>query len=150
MPILSNIFKKSGPKQSRAQSKKSVSREPTPKQQHKGVTGSQKNAQRAATTMLKEERAHGAYQVLVRPHISEKSVAHTDLGRYVFEIRPGVTARRVATAVEETYGVEVKKVNVIRVPAKKSRLRSRFSLRSRYDKAVITLKKGHKIEVLPQ
>jgi large subunit ribosomal protein L23 len=153
MPILSNIFKKNGQKQVRAGSRKGAVSAAAPKQQPKGETAREqekKNAKVAATPLLKQERAHGAYQVLVRPHISEKSVAQTDKGRYVFEIRPGTSARRVARAVEETYGVEVKKVNVVKVPAKKIRFRSRFSLRPRHDKAVIILKEGHQIEVLPQ
>lgn len=99
---------------------------------------------------MKKEQAHGAFGVIVRPHISEKSVDQTQQGKYVFEVYPGVDATKVANAVEKTYGVDVAKVNMVKVASKKKRIRNRYSAKARPNKAIVTLKAGHSIEVLPQ
>jgi large subunit ribosomal protein L23 len=155
MPIFTNIFKKAGMKEPgkarkhKEQQQRERGHAPDQAKQQDPVEEHDEE-KKVATPALKQERAHGAYNVLVRPHISEKSVAHSDKGRYVFEVRSGTRAGRIAQAVEETYDVEVARVSIIKVPNKKSRLRNRSGERTRYDKAVVTLKEGNQIEVLPQ
>jgi len=100
---------------------------------------------------MKAERAHGAYRVLVRPHISEKSVAQNEMRKYVFEVYQGVKAPDVRRAIEQAYGVEVARINMITVPSKRVRFRrGTKGYKTRYRKAMVTLKSGHEIEVLPQ
>jgi large subunit ribosomal protein L23 len=83
------------------------------------------------------------YEVLRRPLVTEKTNYQvTDLHKYVFEIADFATSSMVKEAVETIFDVEVVKVNIINVPAKRSRrARSRrLSVRRPgYKKAVITL-----------
>ncbi|MEX2008493.1 MAG: 50S ribosomal protein L23 [Candidatus Spechtbacterales bacterium] len=162
MPILTDILKKAGMKEpekqkrvreDRREKKQALDQRDQQKQQDKitALSKSSGQAKKTGGSTLKQASAHGAHNVLVRPHISEKSVAMNEHGRYVFEVRPGVNAYRVAEAITTTYGVEVAKVNMIKAHPKKSRTRfARFGTRPRYNKAVVTLKTGNAIEVLPQ
>jgi large subunit ribosomal protein L23 len=91
------------------------------------------------------------YDVLRRPIITEKSnYQNTDLGQFVFEVAPNATKAMVKEAVETLFDVTVLRVNVLNVPAKRSRrARSRRLLvrRSGYKKAVITLADGDTIDI---
>ena len=83
------------------------------------------------------------YDILRRPLVTEKSNYQlTELQQYVFEVADYATRTMVKDAVETIFEVEVVKVNIINMPAKRSRrARSRRLLvrRSGYKKAIITL-----------
>ncbi len=89
------------------------------------------------------------YDVLRRPLITEKSnYQNSDLHQYVFEVTVDATKTLVKDAVETLFDVDVLRVNVINVPAKRSRrLRSRRIMvrRSAYKKAIVTLAPGDTI-----
>ena len=99
---------------------------------------------------INAQRAHGAYQVILRPHISEKSVAAADAGKYVFEVYNGVNAHTVRRAIERMYGVEVTNIHMLKVPNKRKNFRRLKGKTVRHNKAIVTLKSGNTIEVLPQ
>lgn len=152
MPILTNILQKAG---ASAQPQKRVKQNSTKdgkgKRPSKSVATSAEKATRGGSgTSLKKEQAHGAYGIIVRPHISEKSVDQSRMGKYVFEVYEGTKSSQVRVAVEKTYGVAVSSVHMVRVPGRKTRMRGRTNTVNRYDKAIVTLKTGHSIEVLPQ
>lgn len=157
MPILSNIFKKTGKKDISTQ-KKVKQEKKTPGKPQVKKSAPQKKTSKAAkqqsvlkgSSSMKGDRALGAYQVIVRPHISEKSVAQSEKGKYVFEVFSRVNSSEVRDAVERTYGVEVGAVNMVKVPSKRKNFRRLKGESSRHNKAIVTLKKGHSIEVLPQ
>src|SRR3989344_2759111 len=151
MPILSHIFKKlqkkqAGPQRRQKQEQKTDSQE---QQTQKAKVVAKKRTTKGASAM-KAEHAHGAYNVIVRPHISEKSVSHNNEGKYVFEIYPGINKKEVAKAIESVYKVKVESVNRIKMPRKLKRHMRHKNLKFRYGKAVVTLEKGQEIEVLPQ
>lgn len=91
------------------------------------------------------------YDVLRRPIITEKTnYQNSELHQYVFEVLPDATKRMVKDAIEKSFNVEVLRVNVINMPAKKKRsLRSRrmVSRRGAYKKAIVTLAPGDTIPV---
>ncbi len=91
------------------------------------------------------------YDVLVRPIVTEKSAYQSAaLGQYVFEVAGSATKAQIKEAVEVLFDVSVVKVNVIRIPPKRSRrLRNRRLLvrNSGYKKAVVTLAPGDTIDV---
>ena len=91
------------------------------------------------------------YEVLRRPLITEKSnYQNSDLHQYVFEVAPDATKNMVKDAVETLFDVDVLRVNVINVPAKRTRrMRSRRVMvrRSSYKKAIVTLAPEDTIEV---
>lgn len=166
MPILSNIFKKIGAKHT-PQKERVLKEKKHPDSAKRASQGGQKRRRGqnqqgespkrvrrqksapVAGSSIKAERAHGAYGIVIRPHISEKSVSQNTDSKYVFEIENNTNARLVAGAIHDMYGVEVKHVNIIKVPNKKTQMRGKRGIRQRYNKAIITLKKGQQIEVLP-
>lgn len=98
--------------------------------------------------VLKE--SENAWQVLRQPHVTEKSTNLTALNQYVFKIFVSATKPEVKKAIEEVYNVHVERVRKITVPRKKRRRRGRYlGWKSGYTKAIVTLKRGDKIEILP-
>lgn len=91
------------------------------------------------------------HDVLRRPIITEKSsYLSGDLHQYVFEVAEDASKTLVKDAVETLFDVNVLRVNVINVPAKRSRRwRNRRVLvrRGAYKKAIVTLAPGDTIEV---
>jgi len=91
------------------------------------------------------------FDILRRPLITEKSNYQSgDLGQYVFEVDSSATKADVKHAVETLFDVDVVRVNVINVPAKRTRRwRSRRVMvrRSGYKKAIVTLAQGDSIDV---
>ena len=89
------------------------------------------------------------YKILVRPHISEKATYLSDEGSYTFEIYPWANKIQVKNAVSNLYGVKVKDVNIINIKPKKRFLRGLEGAKTGYKKAIVTLERGEKIELLP-
>jgi len=91
------------------------------------------------------------YDILRRPIITEKSNYQAgDLNQYVFEVSMDATKQMVKDAVETVFDVDVARVNIINVPAKRSRRwrnRRVKVRRSAYKKAIITLEPGETIDV---
>jgi len=84
--------------------------------------------------------------VLIRPVITEKSMAGTNLGRYTFAVATEATKRHIADAVAEAFKVDVVAVNVSTVHGKTRRLGRRIGRRPDWKKAVVTLAPGQRIE----
>ena len=59
-----------------------------------------------------------AHDIIIRPIITEASLAATQNLRYTFEVLPEATKSEIATAVEEVFGVEVADVNTINMKRK--------------------------------
>jgi large subunit ribosomal protein L23 len=91
------------------------------------------------------------YNVLRRPLITEKSnYQNGKLHQYVFEVSADATKTLVKDAVETLFDVDVMRVNIINVPAKRTRrVRSRRLMirRSGYKKAIVMLAPEDTIDV---
>lgn len=86
-------------------------------------------------------------EVVRRPIVTEKSVRGTELGKYTFEVDRTSPKPIIREAVERLFHVTVTKVNVIRIPARRRRRgQHRFS-EAGYRKAIVTLKRGDKIDL---
>jgi large subunit ribosomal protein L23 len=83
--------------------------------------------------------------------VTEKSnFQNREFHQYVFEVAVDANKILVKDAVETLFDVNVLRVNVINVPAKRTRrMRSRRVLvrRGTYKKAIVTLAEGDTIEV---
>ncbi len=90
------------------------------------------------------------YEVLRRPLLTEKSShQYAKLHQYAFEVSTDATKRMIKDAIETLFDVTVERVNVMNVPAKRTRrARSRRVAvrRSGYKKAIITLADGDTID----
>jgi len=91
-----------------------------------------------------------AHQVLRAPHVTEKSSMLVNQGKYIFTIFPNSNAVMVRKAVEEVYKVNVADVHILSVPNKKRRKGRHTGISVRPSKAIVTLKKGQTLEILPQ
>jgi len=83
------------------------------------------------------------YDVLRRPIVTEKTnYLNADLHQYVFEVAPDASKTLVKDAIELLFDVRVVRVNVINLPAKRTRRARNRRLRVRrsgYKKAIVTL-----------
>jgi large subunit ribosomal protein L23 len=91
------------------------------------------------------------YDVLRRPIVTEKSnYLNSDLHKYVFEVASDATKSMVKSAVEALFDVDVVRVNIVNVPARRTRrARSRRLLirRGAYKKAIVTLAPTDTIDI---
>ncbi len=85
-----------------------------------------------------------AQDIVIRPIITEKSMAGNAEKKYTFEVHKDANKIEIAKAVAELFGVEVKKVNTLNVRGK-FRRQGRFEGYTRaWKKAVVTLTEGSK------
>ncbi len=99
--------------------------------------------------VLKEDKAFSekAFRVLLKPVVTEKSAGYDSSGVYVFKVESSANKIEIRQAIEELYGVKVKKVNVVSVPQKSRFMKGRKGARSGYKKAMVFLGKGEKIDI---
>lgn len=91
-------------------------------------------------------------EILLESILTEKATQQSaNLNQYVFRVHPKADRRSIKVAVQETFGVTVRRVNVlIRKPkVKQDRFRrNNLSVKSGMKKAIVTLKEGDKIDLL--
>jgi large subunit ribosomal protein L23 len=83
------------------------------------------------------------------PLITEKAHNLSAIGKYVFLVDKKANANEVKKIVESHYKVNITKVNMLNVKPKRRRLGRSIGVKSGYKKAVVTLKEGQKLDVLP-
>ncbi|HEV2037901.1 MAG TPA: 50S ribosomal protein L23 [Candidatus Eremiobacteraceae bacterium] len=91
-------------------------------------------------------------RTVVRPVVTEKSIAQTAASQYTFAVAPDVNKHHIKAAVEKLFKVTVLRVNTVSVKGKHKRdLRRRTRRpsvrRSDWKKAIVTLREGDKIEL---
>ena len=91
------------------------------------------------------------YEILIRPLLTERASDGTGLAKpkYTFKVASSAIKVQIRRAVEAAFGVKVLGVNTINVLGKRKRLRSRQEgKRPDWKKAIITLAKGNKINLI--
>ncbi len=90
----------------------------------------------------------GIQTVLVRPLLTEKMTALRESANQVgFLVRADANRVQIKRAVEALLKVRVERVNVLNVRGKLKRLGRFAGRRSDWKKAIVTLKKGEKLEI---
>ncbi len=84
--------------------------------------------------------------ILKHPRITEKAAILAEKNVYTFEVDPHAGKIEIARAVKQVYNVEVVRVNIIKLPAKKVTIRGKRGVKSAVKKALVYLKEGDKIE----
>jgi large subunit ribosomal protein L23 len=85
-----------------------------------------------------------AQDIVIRPIITERSMAGIGMKKYTFEVAENATKIDIARAVEALFGVKVSKVNTLHVRGRMRRQgRSEGYTRS-WKKAVVTLTEDSK------
>ena len=86
-----------------------------------------------------------SYDVIIRPIISERSMAAVADKKYVFEVAPAAGKIENKKAVEEAFGVKVAKVNTMIVPGKAKRMGAARPGRTKdWKKAIVQLTEDSK------
>lgn len=88
-----------------------------------------------------------AYNVIIRPVVSERSFDLMAQNKYTFEVARDAHKREIADAVEKLFDVHVVKVNTISVKPKPKRVRYQMGYTRSWKKAVVTLAEGESIEI---
>lgn len=87
--------------------------------------------------------------VIKYPWITEKSHDMSVDGRYVFLVDPKSNKSEVKKAVATLYKVDAVSVNMLNFRGKAKHFGSKISKGKNFKKAIVTLKKGQKIDVMP-
>ena len=88
------------------------------------------------------------YEVLLRPIVTEKTVALQDDGKYTFEVALKANKRQIREAVEKIFEVTVVDVATMIVKGKNRRWGRTSYRTSDWKKAIVTLAEGDRITQL--
>ena len=77
--------------------------------------------------------------VILRPVITEASMADMDNKRYTFDVDTRATKTQVKLAIEDIFDVKVAKVNIMNVKGKKKRMGRYEGFTKKRRKAIVTL-----------
>ena len=88
-----------------------------------------------------------ARSIIIRPIITEHSYDMIEMNKYTFEVARDANKIEIAKAVEEIFGVTVKKVNTMNVKPKKKRVRYIAGYTRSWKKAMVTIAEGETIEI---
>ena len=97
--------------------------------------------------MAKEAIDTRHYDVIVAPHITEKSTMASEHNAVVFKVANSATKPEIKAAVEALFNVKVKSVNTLTQKGKTKRWKGRPYTRTDVKKAVVTLAEGQSIDV---
>ena len=87
------------------------------------------------------------YDVVLAPHITEKSTLLSEQNAVVFKVANTASKPQIKAAVEALFGVNVTGVNTIVQKGKSKRWKGRPYTRSDMKKAIVTLAEGQSIDV---
>lgn len=83
------------------------------------------------------------YQVLLAPHISEKSAMAAEMsGRHTFKVARDASKLEIKRAVEKLFSVKVESVHVVNVKGKSKRFGAVMGRQNDWKKAVVKLRDG--------
>ena len=107
-----------------------------------------KEKEKAPELPTKAKKYSSDVEVLLAPRITEKASMLEEIGQYTFLVSLHATKSQIQKAVSDMYGVSVKRVRVIRIPARKVRVGRIEGMKGAFKKAMVKLQEGQKIELL--
>jgi large subunit ribosomal protein L23 len=87
------------------------------------------------------------YDVIVAPHITEKSTMLSEQNAVVFKVAKDASKPEIKAAVEALFNVKVTGVNTIVSKGKTKRWKGQSYQRSDAKKAIVTLAEGSSIDI---
>ena len=88
-----------------------------------------------------------AYQVILRPLVTEKATQLSEFNKMVFAVRVNASKAEVKSSIEKIFSVKVKTVNTIILKGKLKRFKGILGKRSNLKKAIVTLAPGNTIDL---
>ena len=89
-----------------------------------------------------------SHDVVMRPVMSEKAVMGIADNKYAFYVHPKSNRTQIKDAIEQVFGVDVVKINLVNVKGKVKSLGRYSGRRPARKKAIVTLKEGQRIQEL--
>ncbi len=86
-------------------------------------------------------------QVIIRPVISEKTVALSEAGKYTFRVADRAHKTQIRQAVESLFDVKVLEVRTAAVKAKPKRRGQTSGHRRHWKKAIVQVREGDTIPI---
>ena len=80
-----------------------------------------------------------AYDVILKPVISERSMDDAQNRKYTFKVAVDANKTQVKLALEEIFGIEIEKINIMNVSGKKKRQGRTVGMTAASKKAIVTL-----------
>ena len=96
------------------------------------------------------KKSGAAARFLKHAHITENASRLAEANQYVFQVTKNTNKKEITKTVGDYYGVDVVGVNMINVPGKRKRRGKGIAIEPGYRKAIVTIKKGQTIEILPR
>lgn len=87
------------------------------------------------------------YDVVLSPHITEKSTMLSEHNAVVFKVANGASKPEIKEAIEALFNVKVTGVNTVVTKGKSKRWKGKPYKRSDFKKAIVTLAEGQTIDV---
>jgi len=87
------------------------------------------------------------YDIVLAPHITEKSTMLSETNSVVFRVAPRASKPEIKAAVEALFGVSVISVNTLTSKGKTKRWKGKPYQRSDVKKAIVRLAEGQSIDV---
>lgn len=87
------------------------------------------------------------YDVIIAPHITEKSTLASENNAVVFKVAGNATKPQIKEAIEAIYDKKVVAVNTLIMKGKTKRWKGKPYTRSDVKKAIVTLAEGEMIDI---
>ena len=87
------------------------------------------------------------YDIVLAPHITEKSTMLSEANAVVFRVAPKASKPEIKAAIEALFNVKVTNVNTIVSKGKTKRWKGKPYQRSDIKKAIVTLAEGNSIDI---
>ncbi|MEF2736870.1 MAG: 50S ribosomal protein L23 [Bifidobacterium choerinum] len=88
-----------------------------------------------------------AHDIILKPVVSEKSYALSDMGQYTFVVAPDSNKVQIKQAIEEIFKVKVTTVNTLNRAGKRTRTRTGYGRRVNEKRAIVTVAEGQSIDI---
>lgn len=88
-----------------------------------------------------------AYDIILSPHVTEKSTIVSEYDQVVFEVARSASKPEIKEAVEKLFDVKVKAVNTLNRKGKVKRFRGVKGKQKTRKFAIVTLNEGDRIDV---
>ncbi|MBN1325373.1 50S ribosomal protein L23 [Candidatus Falkowbacteria bacterium] len=99
------------------------------------------------TNKVQKDDTKNAYRILIGPVVTEKATDLVSENKYEFEVADCANKIEIKKAIKSVYGFEPLNVNIVKVRGKRASYGRIEGKRKNWKKAIVTLKKGEKIEI---
>ncbi|MFH1346767.1 MAG: 50S ribosomal protein L23 [Spirochaetota bacterium] len=98
----------------------------------------------------KGKNKNGSVILIKQPWVTEKAVNAGALRKYVFVVDNKANKPEVKKMIEKIYSIKVADVNITNTRGKSKRLGKSMGKISGFKKAIVTLKEGNTIDIMPK